>query len=182
MDVLHEEGKGILAAIRLTRFADRAGRRIGPERLVVSPAVIVAGQPKTARRPEDQQRGRKRKPTRPPTRSRPEPTVGRVAEKLRRIERREVRSRAIVHALKRRPGRVDNEARQPEEREQRLHPPRVRPHGLAEPAPSQGGICVGHGSSSSRAARLHARGWPIDRRMGAENQGMSNAWCVVRGA
>ena len=51
MDVLEDERKGGLAAVRLARLADGAGRRIGPERLVIGAAVVVAGEPETGREP-----------------------------------------------------------------------------------------------------------------------------------
>ena len=49
--------KGALAQIGFARFAHRAGRRIGPERFVVRPSIIIAGQPEPTRSPQDQQRG-----------------------------------------------------------------------------------------------------------------------------
>ena len=66
MDVLEDERKRLLAEVLLARLADGAGRRIGPERLVVGAAIVVAGEAEAARRPEDQERGRKRQRRRPP--------------------------------------------------------------------------------------------------------------------
>ena len=66
MDVLQDEGEPTLAPVALARLADRAGGRISPERFVVGPAVVIAGEAKPARRPEDQQGGRKDQPARPP--------------------------------------------------------------------------------------------------------------------
>src|SRR5216684_4072307 len=51
MYVLQNERKGSLAEILLAGLAHRAGWRIGPKRLVVCAAIVVAGDPKSARRP-----------------------------------------------------------------------------------------------------------------------------------
>ena len=67
MHVLHDERKGTLAEIRLARFADGAGRRIGPERFVVGAAIVITGEPESARRPKNQKRRRKQQPARPPS-------------------------------------------------------------------------------------------------------------------
>ena len=56
MHILHDEREGTFAEIGFARFADGAGRRIGPERFVIRAAVIIAGETKTARRPQNQQR------------------------------------------------------------------------------------------------------------------------------
>src|SRR5262245_29126350 len=66
VEVLEEEREGALAAIAAARLADRAGRRVGPERLVVGAAVVVAGETEAARSPQDQERGRERHPAGPP--------------------------------------------------------------------------------------------------------------------
>ena len=58
MDVLHDEREGTLAQIGLARLAHRAGRRVGPERFVISASIIITGEPEPARRPENQERGR----------------------------------------------------------------------------------------------------------------------------
>ena len=57
MDVLHDEREGTFAQIGLARLAHRAGRRVGPECLVVGAPIIITGEPKPARRPENQERG-----------------------------------------------------------------------------------------------------------------------------
>ena len=44
MDVLQDERERVLAPVARSRFTDRARRRIGPERLVVRAAVVVAGE------------------------------------------------------------------------------------------------------------------------------------------
>src|SRR6266581_8588102 len=138
----------MLATIRFARFAHSAGRRVRPERFVISAPIVVAGEPESARRPENQQRGRKRHPAGPPARFRAKPTVGGIAEKFRGIKGREVRAPAVVRALERGPGRVDDKSRESEERQQRLYPPRVRSGGLTEPAPIEGSVRVGHGKNS----------------------------------
>ena len=58
MQVLKNQRKRALASIMLSRLAYSARRRIRPERLIVGPAVVVAGQSKPAGRPEDYQRRR----------------------------------------------------------------------------------------------------------------------------
>src|SRR5438045_1781265 len=66
MHVLHDERKRALAPITFPRFADGARRRVSPERFVIRASIIITGQPKTARRPQNQQRRRKNTPIRPP--------------------------------------------------------------------------------------------------------------------
>ena len=58
MHVLHDEREGTFAEIGFARLADGAGRRIGPERFVICAAVIITGEPESARRPKNQKRGR----------------------------------------------------------------------------------------------------------------------------
>ena len=121
-------------AVALPRLADRAGRRVGPERLVVGAPVVVAGQPEEPREGQDQERGREDQPARPPGRLGTEPRVGRAAEQLGGVERREVRAPGVVLALEGGPGRVDDEGGQNEEHDDRLHPPAVGAQRLAEAA------------------------------------------------
>src|SRR5687767_6242975 len=52
--VLHDQREGTLAEIRFSRFAHGAGRRIGPERLVIGAAIVITGEPQSARRPENE--------------------------------------------------------------------------------------------------------------------------------
>src|SRR5262249_48480822 len=75
MNVLQDQGKTALTPVALARLADRAGGGIGPESLVVSPAIVVASDAETARRPEDKQGGREDQPGRPPERLPPEPAM-----------------------------------------------------------------------------------------------------------
>src|SRR5437764_11177660 len=49
--VLHDERERAFAKIRFAWLTDSAGRRIGPERFVVRTAIVITGQPKSARRP-----------------------------------------------------------------------------------------------------------------------------------
>ena len=72
--------------------------RVRPERLVVGAAVVVAGEAEPARRPEDEERGRKRHRGRPPARLRPEPGV-------RRRHRRAAASRGARGSCRTRSGR-----------------------------------------------------------------------------
>src|SRR5262249_29888144 len=123
VDVLQDEREGPLAEIRLARLADRAVRRISPERLVVRAAVVIAGDPEAAGRPENQERRRERQRAGPPSRLWPEPGVRALTEEERRIERREVRAKFEVLALKRSPRRVHDECREPEKHRERLNPP-----------------------------------------------------------
>ena len=130
--VLHDQRKRTLAEIRFARLAHGARRRIGPERFVIGAAIVITGQPESARRPQDQKRRRKQQPGRPPGRLRSEPTVRRVAENLRRIKRRKVVAEIIMRSLKRRPRRINDKRRQSEKHQQRLSPPHIGAHRLAE--------------------------------------------------
>ena len=47
-------GKERSPQIGLARLADGAGGRIGPERLVVGAAIVIAGEAEAAGRPQDQ--------------------------------------------------------------------------------------------------------------------------------
>ncbi len=156
VDVLEDQRERALAEIRLARLADGARRRIGPERLVVRPAVVIAGEAEAAGRPQDQQRGRKRQGARPPAGLRSEPRVRPLAEEQRRVERRQVRPGLVVSALKGGPRRIHDERGQTEEREHRLDPPGVAPGGLPEPAMcfSQGPRGLSHQVSPRQRYRL----------------------------
>ena len=134
VQVLHDERERVLAPVARPRLAHPARRRVVPERLVVGPAVVVAGEPEADRRPQNQERGRERYRARPPARSRPEQAVRRVAEDLGRVERREIRPEVVVLALERRPRGVHDERRERGEDAERLRQPSVRPTGLRPPA------------------------------------------------
>src|ERR1039457_5204021 len=76
VDILDDERKRTFAEKRFTRLTDGAIDRIGPERLVIRAAIIVAGEPKTCRRPQNQEGGRESgKPRRPPGRGRTEKRI-----------------------------------------------------------------------------------------------------------
>src|SRR5205085_10394903 len=92
MDVLHDQRERALAEIRLARLANGAVRRIGPERLVVRAAIVIARHPEQPGKRQDQQRRREYEPRRPPPRLRAQERVRRAAEQLWRVEGREVRS------------------------------------------------------------------------------------------
>src|SRR5258708_9566070 len=90
MYVLKDERKGSLAEIFLAGLAHRTGRRIGPKRLVVCAAIVVAGDSESTRRPQDQHRASD--PEWHPVRHAPQPGVlSGDTEYFRRIHRREVR-------------------------------------------------------------------------------------------
>src|SRR4029079_10822665 len=112
MHILHDERKGTLAEVGAARLADGAGRWIGPESFIVGTTVIITGEPKTARRPENEKGRRKEEPGRPPKGFGPEPAVRRGAKKLRRIKGRKVGAEIIIFSLERRPGRINDEGTQ----------------------------------------------------------------------
>src|SRR5437879_5931670 len=80
MRVLQDQRKIALPPVAFARLADRTGRRIGPERLVVRPTVVVAGEAEAARSPKDQNGRREEEPAWPPCRFRPEPAMLRSAK------------------------------------------------------------------------------------------------------
>src|SRR5262245_24433641 len=57
MNILEQEGPLVFAPVTFARLADGAVGRIGPERLVISPAIGIASESKTAWRPQNQERG-----------------------------------------------------------------------------------------------------------------------------
>ena len=135
--ILHDERERSLAEVGLARLANRARGWISPKRFVVCAAIIIAGEPKSARSPEHQKRRRKKQPRWPPIRFRPKPTVRRSSKYFRRIKRGEIRSEEIVFSLQRGPRRVDDERPQTQKNEQRLRPPDIAPHRFAERAARQ---------------------------------------------
>src|SRR5438067_1772643 len=145
VDVLHDQREGTLAQISLPRFADRARRRISPEGFVIRAAIVIAGQPQAAGGPENEQRRRKQEPARPPRRLRSEPTVGRGAENLGRIKRREIGAEKIMVPLERSPSGVNDERPEAEKNKERLRPPDIRTHRLTEMARRESsGLCLSH--------------------------------------
>src|SRR5689334_1078607 len=101
MHVLHDQRKRTFTEISFARLANGACGRISPERFVIRASIIVAGQPKSAGRPENEQRGRKQKPTGPPNWFAAKPRVRRVSKNFRRIKRRNVITEKIIASLKR---------------------------------------------------------------------------------
>ena len=57
MYVLDDQGEGSLPEVGFARLAYGARRWIGPERLVVSAAIVVASETESAGRPQDQHGG-----------------------------------------------------------------------------------------------------------------------------
>ena len=68
----------------------------------------------------------------------------RITEKFRRIKRGNVVAKKVMLSLKRRPGGIHDKGGQSEKNEQRLCPPNVGAHGLAEGTARQLGGGVGH--------------------------------------
>ncbi len=73
MHVLQDQRKGVLPQVSAARLANGARRWIGPERLVVGAAIVVARDAEEARKRKDEERRGKRQPRRPERRFRPEP-------------------------------------------------------------------------------------------------------------
>src|SRR5262245_29738378 len=61
-------------------------------------------------------------------RLRPKPRVRRIAEYLRRVERREIRTERIVRILERCPRGIHHECGEDDEDDEWLKPPRISPH------------------------------------------------------
>src|SRR5206468_3824660 len=70
--VLEDQRKIPLAQIALSRLTHGAVERIGPERLVVRAAIVVARESEQSRKRQDDQRGRERQESWPPARLRAE--------------------------------------------------------------------------------------------------------------
>src|SRR3990172_5236128 len=134
VDVLQDERERVLAAVGLSGLSHGAVRGIRPERFVVRAAVVIAGESKSARRPEDQERGRERQKGRPEGGLRSEPAMGGIAENLRRVKRRKVVAMGVVLALECRPGGVHDEGGKTDERQEGLNPPPVPPRRRSETA------------------------------------------------
>src|SRR5712691_656083 len=100
VNVLHDEREGTLAEISFARLPHCARRRVCPKGFVISAAVVITGEPKSARRPQNQKRRRKQQPRGPPTWFWSQPTVRRVTENFRRIKRRDIVAKIIMGSLK----------------------------------------------------------------------------------
>src|SRR3982751_2576279 len=99
MRILKDQRECALAEVRFARLAHGAGRRIGPEGLVISTAVVIAREAKQPGDPEDQQRGREGQETWIPRWFRSEPSVGRIAENFGGVKRRDVRAVRVITVL-----------------------------------------------------------------------------------
>src|ERR1035437_1280045 len=107
VDVLDDERERAFAKKRFARFANGAVDRVGPERLVICAAIIITGETKSGRNPQNQKRRRKRRPGRPPRRQdRTKNGVRRGAPEFRRVKRRE-----IICAVRSEERRVGKECR-----------------------------------------------------------------------
>src|SRR5438034_5265001 len=62
MQILQDEGKCRLAAIRSAALADHTGRGVEKERAIIGLPVVVAGHAESQRAAQNQQRGRKQPP------------------------------------------------------------------------------------------------------------------------
>ena len=146
MHILDDQREGTFAEKGFARFTDGAVDRVSPECFVISAAIIITGETKSARRPQNQERGRKRKEVRPETGRAVENGVRRIAPDFRRVKRRDVigASDPVVVSLKRRPRRINDERHEPEKYEERLHPPSIRARRLSKFALRWKGVCVGH--------------------------------------
>src|SRR5215207_1190664 len=82
VNVLYDQRKGGLAAVLFPGLAHGAGRGIGPEGLVIRPAVVVAGQPEEPGEWQDEESGREYQPTGPPLGLGSEPDVGGAPEQF----------------------------------------------------------------------------------------------------
>ena len=54
VDILQNEREFFLAAILMTRLADRTRGRVGPKGLVIRTAIVITRKSKSARRPQDE--------------------------------------------------------------------------------------------------------------------------------
>ena len=151
VDVLEDERKRSLAAVALARLADGAVRRIGPERLVVRAAIVVAGEAEAGRgRAGSAAPARTAASTATTPACGPNHACGESPNSSRRVERREVWPVRVVRVLERRPRRVDDESAEDDEDDERLEPPRVAAHRLAEPATRELNDCLSHRARSPR--------------------------------
>src|SRR5277367_185187 len=116
MDVLDDEREGSLAEIFFARLADGAGRRVGSEGFVGRAAIVVASEPESAGRPKDEHGGGDGCGQPGGEFAEPGIVTG-GAEKLGRIEGRQIRSEAEMIALHRGPGGVNDECSETEESE-----------------------------------------------------------------
>src|SRR5579863_2067567 len=123
MDVLENQREATLAPIGFARLANRACGWVCPEGLVISAAVVIAGEAEQARERQDQQTHRKGEEAGPPGRRR--------GEHKRRIKRRQIIGAGaiggaqVMIALRARPGRIDDEGHIAKENQERFPPPGI---------------------------------------------------------
>ena len=132
MKILHDQRKTSFAQIRLARLAHGARRRVRPERLVIRPAIVIAGHAEQAGDPENEQRRRERKKARIPSGFRAEQGVRRASKQLRRIKRRNIGAKGVVAVLESRPVGVDQKRGETQEDRRRRKPPGITPRCLGE--------------------------------------------------
>ncbi len=132
MEILQDEREASLAEIAFAWFTHSTRRRISPERLIVRAAVVITRQAKEAWNPEHKECRGERQKARIPSRLRAQKRVRRVAKKLRRIKRRDIRSEGVVAVLKRRPRGVHDKRTETEKDNRWGKPPGIAARRLAE--------------------------------------------------
>src|SRR5581483_6637467 len=68
VDILDDEREIFFAEITFARLADGAIRGVGPKCFVIGATIIIAGETKSARSPQNKKRAGKNQPVRPPRR------------------------------------------------------------------------------------------------------------------
>src|SRR5882724_7252252 len=107
MDVLENKRERPFTPVRLPGLAHRARRWIAPKSFVISSPVVITGETKTARRPQNEhsRRNKSREPCRPGAK----PGVRRISEQQRRIEGRQIGPELIVSILESGPRGINDE-------------------------------------------------------------------------
>src|SRR5215469_10027675 len=119
MKILKDQGKASFAPVRLARLSYSAGWWIGPEGLVVSTAIVVTSEAEETGNPKNEQCRRERQKAGIPGWFGPKPGVRRIAEKLRRIKRRDIGTESVVFVLPRGPVGVYEKCTEPKENQKR---------------------------------------------------------------
>src|SRR5205807_4961603 len=141
MQILQDEGKCRLAAIRSAALADHTGRGVEKERAIIGLPVVVAGHAESQRAAQNQQRGRKQPPM-----------VMGVDQ--RRIKRGEVWRPLVETALKGPQSGVKAEPPQQHNNRNNLDPPGIVPLGSTEAAP--GGTIPGGSRLEEHTSELQS--------------------------
>src|SRR5674476_290209 len=157
VDVLNDERERAFAEKSFARFANGAVDRVGPERLVIGATIIIAGETKSGRNPQNQKRRREWRPGRPPRRQdRAKNRVRRGAPEFRRVKRREIvcaiaaepvaaiAGLDVLDSLKRRPRRINDERGETKEHHERLEPPHIGTGRFAKASLLRQSISVRH--------------------------------------